>query len=79
MAQVGEKALTEVTKLADDLTMVLNALEVNNASNAVKKVKYKRAEMDDLRNQLAAICEALDVDNWFNAVQKGQKLVGKQD
>jgi hypothetical protein len=79
MAQVGEKALSEVNKLAEDHMKILNALDVDNVANAVKRLSKMEADRDEYRKQVNELCEVLEVDNWHNAKLKAKKLIGKQD
>ena len=73
----GEKAIAEVTKLADQLQLIYDELAVNSVPEVLKIIRGFRKDVALLYDRNLAICQALEVDNWYNATQKAASLVAK--
>lgn len=73
----GQKAINEVTKLANQLQMIFDELAVDSVPEALKIIRGFKTDVVTLYNRNHEICQALEVDNWYNAIQRASALVAK--
>jgi hypothetical protein len=76
---LNSNALRQLWCFEQDVREFLKLLEVNNLTNAGRKVIRLQKDYDEACEKLSMLCEALDVDNWRNGVSRARALMDKKD
>lgn len=74
MRKYTENLIGKMTQLAEDIETIMDALDVDNVSNAVSKLKRLERENTELKEQLRWVIKCTGSNGWKSCAKKLEKI-----